>query len=354
MKNTSIIYFIILLGINYSLSFHNENDLKYTKKSYFAVIGITGEGKSAFVNVLSAKSNFTESSYGNSETQKIQDIEFDFNGDSLVAIDTPGLDDTLYNSEKIINLNRLIADYPTIKCLIIVKRYNTFRLSESLQEAIKVFMESFPLENFWEHVIIVNTHANPKDESFNYYISKQIQYFVEKINNCRKLKDFMFEKKIKIPERIKEYFIDSKFSKEEMGKKFAEIKKDIINKELMFKKVERGDIEQETVNSYKKDVYIVKSFRIIKCTDFKDQIKSIRENISETSVELSDSNVIRTEASEKFIGQDIIRWYDIVSLSITWWFRTKNLYEEYEQKIHQIGNKEIKGKKEHTKDIWKS
>jgi predicted GTPase len=138
MKIINTICFIILLQVNLSLLIDNEASMNYTNKSYFAVIGVTGEGKSSFVNVLSAKSNFKESADGNSETQKTQDIEFDFEGNSLIAIDTPGLDDTLYNTEKIRNLKTLIFEYPTLKCLIIIKKYNNFRLSESLQEAIKV------------------------------------------------------------------------------------------------------------------------------------------------------------------------------------------------------------------------
>ena len=317
MKIINTICFIILLQANLSLLIDNEtSSVKYTNKSYFAVIGITGEGKSSFVNVLSEKSNFKESADGNSETQKTQDIEFDFEGNSLIAIDTPGLDDTLYNTEKIRNLKTLIFEYPTLKCLIIIKKYNNFRLSESLQEAIKVFMESFPLENFWDHVIIVNTHANPKDESFKYYYErKQKQNFSEKINKCKNLKDFMYEKKIKIPDKITEYFIDTKFSKKIMKKRFAQIKKDIVSKELMFKNVERGDIETETEESNKKNIYIVKTFRRIKCTDFKNQTKEIKEYLSEKDEELSDSNIIRTDISEKKIMKDHVRWYDILSFS---------------------------------------
>lgn len=50
---------------------------------------------------------------------------------------------------------------------------------------------------------------------------------------------------------------------------------------------------------------------------------------------------------------DHVRWYDILTITITWWFRTKYLYEVHEQEVHKIGNIEIKGEKEHTKDIWK-
>ena len=88
---------------------------------YFAVIGITGEGKSLFVNTISGQNKFAVSSSGDSETQKVQDVEFIFNNGSLVAIDTPGLDNSLYNYEKIQNLKTLIIYYPTIKCILIVK-----------------------------------------------------------------------------------------------------------------------------------------------------------------------------------------------------------------------------------------
>ena len=62
----------------------------------------------------------------------------------------------------------------------------------------------------------------------------------------------MYEKKIKIPDKITEYFIDTKFSKKVMKKRFAQIKKDIVSKELMFKKVERDEVESETEESKKK------------------------------------------------------------------------------------------------------
>ena len=203
---------IIFLQINLGfLLIENKNSLKYTNKSYFVVIGITGEGKSLFVNTISGMDNkFQTSSDGNSETQQIQSVEFVFNGTSFVGIDTPGLDDSSHNLEKIQQLKALIYEYPTIKCLIIVKKYNTFRLSQSLQEAIKVFMDSFPLENFWDHVIIINTWANPNEENFKDYYENDRQFFVDKINKCSNLKDYMIKKGIKLPNNITEYFVDSK------------------------------------------------------------------------------------------------------------------------------------------------
>jgi hypothetical protein len=348
---------IIFLQINLGfLLIENKNSLKYTNKSYFVVIGITGEGKSLFVNTISGMDNkFQTSSDGNSETQQIQSVEFVFNGTSFVGIDTPGLDDSSHNLEKIQQLKKLIYEYPTIKCLIIVKKYNTFRLSQSLQEAIKVFMDSFPLENFWDHVIIINTWANPNEENFKDYYENDRQFFFDKIKKCPNIKDYMDKKGIKIPNNITEYFIDTKQYKKnaKMKEIFNNIKKDISNNELMFKKVERTEILKSVEKSQNNNnKYIVKSYRIIKCTDFNGQTKKITENIDEKEVGLSEANKIKTEIKKKYIKTDHIRWYDVVSLSITWWFRTKYLYEIHETDVHKIESKEIKGKTKHTHDEW--
>ena len=356
MKIQNIFCLIIILLINLVFILSIENDIKekYTNKSYFAVIGITGEGKSLFVNTISGQNKFAVSCQGNSETQKNQDVEFMFNDNSLVAIDTPGLDDSLYNNEKIQQLKTLITDYPTIKCLIIVKKFNNFRISESMQEAIKVFIESFPLENFWDHVIVVNTWANPKDENFKEYYEKERQFFIDKIDKCRNLKDFMIQKGIKLPNHIKEYFVDTKqYNKDEKIKEiFDDIKNDILKNELMFKKVERSDIKTSVTKSSKKDTYIVKKYRIITCTDFNDQEKEITENIDEYEEALSESNRIETKTKKKYIKTDHLRYYDWLSLSLSWWFRSKYLYREYEYGIHKIGNKKIVGEEKYTEDIW--
>ena len=292
---------IIFLQINLVLLLINENknNLKYTNKSYFVVIGITGEGKSLFVNTISEMDNkFQTSSKGNSETQQIQSVEFVFNGTSFVGIDTPGLDDSSHNLEKIQQLKTLIYENPTIKCLVIVKKYNIFRLSQSLQEAIKVFMDSFPLENFWDHVIIINTWANPNEENFQDYYENDRQFFVDKISKCSNIKDYMIEKGIKFPYNITEYFVDTRQYKKnkKMKEIFTNIKKDILNHDLMFKKVERSKILKSFEKSLKNNnIYKVKSYRIISCTDFNDQTKNIIENLGEKEVKLSEDNKMRTE-----------------------------------------------------------
>ena len=156
-------------------------------------------------------------------------------------------------------------------------------------------MDSFPLENFWDHVIIINTWANQNEENFQDYYENDRQFFVDKINKCSNIKDYMIEKGIKFPNNITEYYIDTKQYKKnkKMKEIFTNIKKDILNHELMFKKVERSKILTSVEKSLKNNnIYVVKSYRIISCTDFNDQTKNINENLGEKEVELSEYNKI--------------------------------------------------------------
>ena len=316
-----ILYFLILFQISLVLILSMENDIadKYTNKSYFAVIGITGEGKSAFVNKISEQNKFSESSDGNSETQQVQDLEFIYNNDTLVAIDTPGLDDSLNNNEKIQNLKALIYEYPKIKCIVIVKKYNNFRISLSLQKAIELFMESFPLENFWDYVIVINTWSNPKDVSFQDYYRNNRQNFVDN-------------------EKMKEIF--------------NMIKSDILNKELMFKNVTRSEIKISEEEIVKNKLYRVKTYRVITCTDFDNKRKEINETLEIKLEKLSDANRNETKKRKKYKRRDGVRWYDIVTLSISWWFRKKDLYSIYYYDVHKIGNLFIEAEERYIEDIW--
>ena len=353
MKTFSIINLFILFQINVSLLSTNESQMKYTNKSYFAAIGITGEGKSSFLNVLSGQYKFKTSSYGNSETQTIQDVNFDFNGNSFVAIDTPGLDDSVDNSKKIKDLKKLILEYPTLKCLLIVKKYNSFRLSLSLQESIKVFMEAFPKENFWDHVIVINTFSNPNDQSFIEYYKKK-ELFLDKIINCRNIREFMEKKNINSPQQIKEYFIDTEHNKKnpEMIEKFDEIKNDISNHQLMFKDVVQSEIYTKVEKTLRDDTFIVKELRNITCTDFKDRQKVIYEVISEKEERLSELNKIKTETEKIYLKADDFQWYDYSTITISYWLRTKYYYKIDKYDYHTIGNVIIKHQQKPTEYIW--
>lgn len=178
--------------------------------SYFAVLGLTGAGKSLFLNAISDSNQCEVGSIGKSCTQKNKLITFIYKNHRFNALDTAGLDDSNDNESKIKNLKDILKEQPMIKALIILKKYNDLRLPGSMQDALISFMEAFPLKKFWEHVIIVNTWANPFDETFKDYIDEPHEQFLEKILQCEKLINIMKDKNIDLPHNLKEYYVCSK------------------------------------------------------------------------------------------------------------------------------------------------
>ena len=182
----------------------------YINESYFAVLGLTGHGKSTFLNAISGMESCKVSSKGKSQTQKNQLVSFVYKNHRFNAIDTPGLDDSTNNEEKINELKEILKVQPKIKKLILIKKYDDVRLAQSMQDAIVHFMDAFPKKNFWDHVIIVNTRANKHSEDFQDYYENEYEKFVIKLKDCKYLYDEMIKRNITIPTDLTEYFVDSK------------------------------------------------------------------------------------------------------------------------------------------------
>ena len=323
--------------------------IDYINESYFAVLGLTGAGKSSFLNAISGYDDYCLiGALGKACTQKNQLVSFVYNNHRFNAIDTPGLDDTDNNEEKVNVLKNLLKEHPKIKKIILVKKYNDLRLPKSMQDALKTFMEAFPLKTFWEHVIIVNSWANPRDETFNDYMEENHEKFLNKILDCNNLKKIMYEKEINPPTELKEYFICSKKIKKykELQEKFDSIKDDIKSSKLMFKNVEVSPIKEDSRESEKnKGFYIIKKYKTITCIDFDNKETIIEEILEEKEVAPTDCTKTKTEEEAEFIENDKIRWYDISSLGIARAIRNTKKYQIFKVNYYQVGNKEIKGEK---------
>ena len=93
--------------------YKNDHKFKYYymynlfKESYFVIVGLTGVGKSTFVNAISNKKCCRVSVKGKSMTQNHQLIRFSQNHHTFYVVDTPGLGDS-QNNERVIN--ELILD----------------------------------------------------------------------------------------------------------------------------------------------------------------------------------------------------------------------------------------------------
>jgi predicted GTPase len=129
------------------------------KDKVSVLLGITGVGKSSFINAITKKKICKVGDGSDSCTQKIVQADVANNGYNYYFVDTPGLDDGEGDQQNIPQLENLKQKYPRINVFIICLKFNEIRLSLSLKNALIKFMEIFPTPSFWDHVLILRTHS---------------------------------------------------------------------------------------------------------------------------------------------------------------------------------------------------
>ena len=136
---------------------------------YTIVLGITGKGKSSFINAMNRTKVAATSSDGNRWTTKIKYHNINRDNHTFSFIDMPGLNDKLGDEEHL-KLIREEATKPEsrIKCILIIMNLTDNRLEKSHQFALEEFMNCFPFHDFWKLVIIIRTHADPSDKKFKH------------------------------------------------------------------------------------------------------------------------------------------------------------------------------------------
>lgn len=335
----------------------NFNYERYIDESYFAVLGITGVGKSSFLNALIGEERCQVGNEGSAKTKKAQVINFIYNEHQFFAIDTPGLDDDEDNDEddeNVKTIEKIFEKSPKIKAILIVMPYNQIRLARSLRKAIIVFMKLLPIKDFWDHVYIVYTWSNPNDNNFINHMNNNPMKFFEKVLKSKKIMDFMNKKKIDFPTSTKEFFIDSVTGRDipKIEEEFNSIKQKIYETEFMFPEVKRGILETKVQLSENSGFFKIEKYQIITITDFDGKVKKYKQLLEEKEEKPSNADIIKTETLKILDHEDSVKWYDILSIGISWLVRKTKLYKIYEVTTYRICGQEVKGEKIFKKNVW--
>ena len=252
-------------------------------------------------------------------------------------VDTPGLGDS-QNNERVINeLKTLLSKWQFLKKIVIIKPYTEIRLADYLQKALEVIMDCFPLQNFWDHVLIVNNRCIPTDEAYKDFLEENPETFLDKLKQCTNLLDFMKSKNIDCPNEVKEFFIDSKkkdkFPSIKQG--FDNIIKNIQNTPMMFKTIRELKHVRDYKDGISKEIRIIFEYDPIECTDFKGNVNIIKKNYKEkTEVKEEYKQKIlklRDTPKEKYLGSIDVKWYDILSFGISWALRPTERYRVWDE-----------------------
>lgn len=327
--------------------------------SFFALIGNMGAGKSTLINAFARKKLCITGAGGKSVTQEIKSFNFVRNGFYFKAIDTCGLDekDEKENQKKINKLKGLLAQFPKIKKILLVKKYDDYRLYGSTIKNLLVYMECFPVKDFWKHVIIINTHADTENRIFKHYMKHEFEPMCKKIREQQILMDYMKNHSIDLPNKIEEYFVESKGYLEfpddysEVGTELDKILKDIRSSNPMYDNVEvSGKKDKIVENTDNKGIMKIITYRTITLYD-KEEKYEIEEILYEE--EKTSFRPIKTEYIEEIIEEKDIEWYDIITLGLARIIRDTKYIKQYKINTYKIDGKEIKGEKLFVKKYWK-
>jgi GTP-binding protein EngB required for normal cell division len=268
-------------------------------KTSIITLGETGCGKSSFCNTLFASKRFKVGHSLDSETEIVEGKYGENEYSDIFIIDTPGLNDSegeqkdKENAEK---MKEYIKKNPRIKGILMVFNFNENRLKGSIKKSIKLFYEFFPMNNFWEHVIIIFSHYDNENE--------------ERKNSLRteftsKLKELAVSIKNKnpnliIPDSIPMYFCKLDIPNENTKENINKIISDFRRMRPMFKEIKES-IEPDVITSNKEGNVITYTHivnKLIEYIDFDERKMEIREKIDEfTEKDIEDQ--IQEDSDEK-------------------------------------------------------
>ena len=144
----------------------SEKEKAEARKNGFILGGKTGAGKSTLLNAIMGEEVAIVKKDSYSVTQETSVYYYKLkNGKMISILDTPGLMDTnLIKDPNVDNIHlaeireKVFKENIQVKGIIFLVNFQNERFDSSEQEALINYNKIFPLEDFWEHILVVFTH----------------------------------------------------------------------------------------------------------------------------------------------------------------------------------------------------
>ena len=286
---------------DYKIDSYLENLQLNYKDKVVILLGETGVGKSTFINSITESTNCEVSNGAKACTKGLQLVKQFDSGYNYFFIDTPGLNDSMGDSNHI-DLLKKISKKGILTTIILVNNYNIKRLSASYEKILKTYMEIFPSENFWEHVLYVESH---------FYFEEPKESLAEVVRGSQNLTNFMKENNIILPQDIKTFKINLKLPYEDNIDIFKSILENINNMHPLYKRYKEEDKfiinEKENANGV---VILEYEFRkLIEYTNF-EGVTTKKEEIIESGQNPVNSSLLEQIIVERKKDLNDVKYSD--------------------------------------------
>ena len=229
------------------------------------VLGKTGVGKSSFINGISdGAANCFVNDSKKAVTIELNAVQFNKNEIYYKFIDTPGLQDAKGDTPNINEIQKAASEYPDFVYIIIILNFQEDRIDASILKTLETYMKIFPIQYFWEHVLLVYSNVYPKGTGKNApqklkeKVKRTKGEFVRAIKNEQDFNDFrtfMHNNNINFPDHIEEYFVNSEKDisdiDDDTKDQYDEILDKIKEGRPVFRKIEHDDRENKVITNGK-------------------------------------------------------------------------------------------------------
>ena len=182
----------------------------------YLLLGQSQVGKSTLINILSGNESVKIGGSKQSETTEVNSYNCKYKNFNYTLIDTPGYDDSKGNDSKnYAHIKKVLMDNKyKIKGVLLLISFQDDVFGESHRKGLEKIVSLFPLDNFWDYIIIVFTKTfcdedddikDLKKKTLNCY--KEIfDTLISAFNKTKNIKKVNFSS-------INKVFINSKINK---------------------------------------------------------------------------------------------------------------------------------------------